>query len=121
MNDVQMQPPVRISNAFEQFISEASDLYVSFLSEGRESLATSLLSGMVLALASLERLSRLAPGHLRTRELRRAAGVFHKLSLVIYLSAIQSEEEDGSEQKTLHAYDTAADLSGLLASAARLG
>lgn len=119
MNEIQIQSPANISRAVEKLVSEASDLYVDYLSEGQKSLATALLSGLILALASLERVSRLAPGRARTRELYRAAGVFHKLSLVIYLSAIHYEESDDSHLKTLHAYDSAADLSGLLASAAR--
>lgn len=121
MKQLQHPSSSRIAAAAEEFVSEASDLYVDFLSEGRKALATSLFSGMVLALASLEQISRISPRVARTSDLRRSAALFHKLSLLIFLSAVRGEEGQESDLRTLRLYDTAADLSGLLAAAARRG
>lgn len=122
MNDLKSLSPAPIATAVQSFFSEASDLYVDFLSDGRKTLAESLLSGIVLAVASLDRVSQQAPGPERTRELRHAASVFHKLSLLIFVSALNNDtEDDEADLRSLHAYDTAADLSGKLISAARHG
>lgn len=108
-----------LSTRITEFINEASDLYVGFLSDGRRALATSLLSGLVLAVAALEKISTLAPGPDRSRQLGRAAAIFHKLSLVVFVSALHDDEDAQANGKTQAVYDTAADLSGLFAAAAR--
>lgn len=118
MNDLEVLSQTGLAARVKEFINEASDLYVGFLSEGRRALATSLLSGLVLAAATLEKISRLAPGPERSRQMAHAAGVFHKLSLLIFVSAIYDEEE-AFNPKTQAVYDAAADLSGVFASAAR--
>lgn len=118
MKDLKSLTSVPIAATVQKFVSEASDLYVDFLSAGRKTLAQSLLSGLVLAVASLDRVSQLSPGPERTRELKTAAAVFHKLSLLIFLSAVNNDESDEADLRTLHAYDSAADLSGLLVNAA---
>lgn len=119
MNDLEVLSQTGFSTRVKKFINEASDLYVGLLSDGRRSMATSLLSGLVLAVATLEKISQLAPGPERSRELGHAAAVFHKLSLLIFVSALYSDEEELSSAKTQSVYDAAADLSGLFASAAR--
>ena len=119
MNDLEILSPARLSSRVQEFVSEASDLYVDFLSQGRKSLATSLLSGLVVAVATLDRVSQLPPGAERMGSLQRAARVFHRLSLLIFVSAVYNDENDGSDLRTQHAYDTAADLSGLLGAAAK--
>ncbi len=119
MNDLTVLREAELTTRVQEFVSEASDLYVGFLSEGKKTLATSLLSGLVLAVAALEKVSRLAPGPERLREMRHAAAVFHKLSMLIFVSSVYNDEREYSDLRTLHAYDTAADLSGLLAAAAR--
>lgn len=110
-----------VSIRIREFVSDASDLYVGFLSDGRKALATSLLSALVVAVGTLEKISTLAPGPERSRQLGQAATVFHKLSLVVFVSAIYHDEDDYLDAKTQSVYDTAADLSGLFASAARRG
>ncbi|HUX20157.1 MAG TPA: hypothetical protein VMW69_02890 [Spirochaetia bacterium] len=119
MNELNSLKPAPIASTVQKFVSDASDLYVDFLTEGRKRLAGSLLSGLVLAIATLEQVTKLPAGPERSRGLRRAAGVFHKLSLLIFVSAVNKDDGDETDLRTLHAYDAAADLSGLLANAAR--
>lgn len=119
MNELKSLSSKPVAATVQKFVSEASDLYVDFLTEGRKTLAESLLSGLVLAIATLERATQLAPGPERSRSLTQAAAVFHKLSLLIFVSAVNKNEEDDADFRTLRAYDAAADLSGLLTNAAR--
>lgn len=119
MNQREILTQTSLSISVKEFINEASDLYVGLLSDGRRSLAASLLSGLVLAVATLEKISNLAPGPERSRQMGHAAALFHRLSLLIFVSAIYNDDEETSDPKTQSVYDAAADLSGRFASAAR--
>lgn len=133
MNDLDLLSPVRLSEKAKVFVSQASDLYVDFLSEGRKQLATSLLRSLVYAVGTLQKVSHLTPGHERSRELRHAASIFHKLALLIFAStmpepmpeskmparAVLRDEKERVDLRILDTYDAAADLSGLLIAASR--
>lgn len=118
MNDSDVLSQYALPDRIREFVGGASDLYVSFLTDRRKKLATSLLSGLVLAIATLDEIHRLPLGPARSRQTAAAAAVFHKLSLLIFASGVYNDDEYFDVQ-TQHAYDTAADLSGLLSSAAR--